>query len=105
MSKKSAQRSIRLQRSEQAGGRPGTNTRACGMGNFQLALSISPSLPDIIGRGEARNKFCNYFENSLIDIFLRFVSDIFCPNGQRMIAVFDGVEKIRRGHLCANALQ
>ena len=68
------------------------------MGNFQLALSISPSLPDIISRGEARNEFCNYFENSLIDIVLGLVRQIFFAEEKRMIAAFDNMQKIWRGH-------
>jgi len=83
---------------EKCGGNSGRET-------FQLASSISPSLPEVIGHGEARNKFCNYFEDSLIDIVLRFVPDVFFSDEQRMISAFDNMQKIRRDHFLANAFE
>src|SRR5205085_12028009 len=81
----------RVVSTENCGGNSGRET-------LRLASSISPNLPEIIGRGEARNKFCNYLEDSLIDILLRLAAEIFFAEEKRMIAGFDNMQKIWRGH-------
>ena len=83
---------------ENCGGNSGRET-------FQLASSISPSLPDIIGRGEARNKFRNYFEDSLIDIVLGLVPDVFFSDEQGMISAFDNIKRVFRSHFLANRFE
>src|SRR2546423_13009058 len=88
----------RVVSTENCGGNSGRET-------FRLASSISPNLPEIIGRGEARNKFCNYLEDSLIDILLGFVRQVFFADEHGMVAAFDNVLKIRRDHFRSNAFE
>ena len=75
------------------------------IGSTFRALANRQNLNRSHRRAELRDKSVDSFQDCLIDVVLGFVAKVFLTNDQRMIAPFDHVQEIRRGHLVSDRFE
>ena len=75
------------------------------IGSTFRALASRQNLNRSYRRAELRDKSVDSLQDFLIDVVLGFAAEVFLSNDQRMIAPFDYVQKIRRGHLVADRVE